>query len=89
MYCLQVNKLLQPLQSKKSSFTKTKSSFYVVLTYDNQKRRTTCKQPDKNNNVIWYESFLFVIDNNKNKNIKLEIFDKNNSLLVSENISYI
>ena len=75
MYCIQVNKLLQLLKNDKKF---SKQDLYVVLTYEKQKRRTTCKMRKKNENHIWYESFLFVIDNDENKNIKIEIFDKNN-----------
>lgn len=74
MYCIQVNKLLQLLKNDKKF---SKQDLYVVLTYEKQRRRTTCKMLN-NNNHIWYESFLFVIDNDLNKNIKIEVFDKNN-----------
>jgi len=40
MYCVQVNKLLQAL--KTDGWSK-KRNLYIVLTYDKQKRRTTCK----------------------------------------------
>ena len=74
MYCVQINKTLQLLKSDKWS---TKHNLYVVLTYGNQKRRTTCKTA-KDDSHIWYESFLFILDESKNKNIKIEIYDKNN-----------
>jgi len=85
MYCIQVNKLLQNLKSDR---WKSKPSLYITLTYDKQKRRTTCKQ-ETNNSSIWYESFLFVLDKSEKKKLKIEIFDKHNkktNALVSEEI---
>ena len=75
MYCIQVNKLLQPL--KNGGWSKTKQNLYVTLTYDKQQRRTTCK-PLINSTHIWYESFLFVLDKDEKKKMKIEIFHKNN-----------
>jgi len=85
MYCVQVNKLLQLLKNDK--WNKSKQNLYVVLTYDKQKRRTTCK-PIINGTHIWYESFLFVLDKDEKKEMKVEVFDKNskkNDALISEN----
>lgn len=79
LYCIQINKLLNP----KSSILK-KPNLYIVLSYANQQRRTTSK-PIINQNYTWFESFLFVLDSN-NKTIKLEIFDNNKkkTLIASE-----
>jgi len=82
-----VNKLLEKTKNPKS-----KKNLYVVLGYGNQKRRTTCKAPQQTSQGtkdkeihIWYESFLFVVDNDETKNIQVEIFDRNNkTLIVSE-----
>lgn len=75
MYCIQVNKLLEKTKNPKS-----KKNLYVVLGYGNQKRRTTCRPPHQSDIHIWYESFIFVIDNDITKNIKMEIFDRNKSI---------
>ena len=87
MYCVQVNKLLQILKNDK--WSGSKQSLYVVLTYGSQKRRTTCRVVN-NKSYLWYESFLFVLDNDETKNIKMEVFDKNskkNVAVVSEMIN--
>ena len=87
MYCVQVNKLLQLI--KNDRWSGSKPSLYVVLTYGSQKRRTTCRIVNSKS-YLWYESFLFVLDNDETKNIKMEVFDKNskkNMAIVSEIIN--
>ena len=79
MYCIQVNKLLEKTKNPKS-----KNNLYVVLGYGNQKRRTTSKAIQRKGTDIhiWYESFLFVVDNDEKKNITKEKIDRNNKTLI-------
>jgi hypothetical protein len=80
MYCIQINKALKNL--KKKSLTNNPSLF-VEIHYYNQKRRTMVKQSIS---PIWFESFLFVINNEKESDFTINIYQedtKKNKLISS------
>jgi Ca2+-dependent lipid-binding protein len=82
MYCIQINKALKNL--KKKSLTNNHQLF-VEIDYHNQFRRTTTKH---NIAPIWFESFLFVIDNDKDSEFKINIYqeDSKKNKLISSHV---